>query len=188
MTKRINILGFAGSLRKGSYSKAILRAAKELAPEDVELETFDLEGIPLFNQDLEKNVPEKVKIFKDKVEKADALLVVTPEHNNAVPAALKNIFEWGSRPDGDNSFDDKPAAIISISIGPRGGVNAEINLRQIFVNVNIHALNIPKLYVDFANEKIQNDELADEKTKERIRKLLIELAKWSRRLKEKNLD
>ncbi|MFH1031698.1 MAG: NAD(P)H-dependent oxidoreductase [Chloroflexota bacterium] len=75
MKQQVNILGFAGSLRQGSYNKALLRAATELVPQDANLEIFDLEGIPPFNQDLEKSMPQKVKEFKAKIKSADAILM-----------------------------------------------------------------------------------------------------------------
>ena len=98
MSKPIIILGFAGSLRKVSYNKALLHAASELVPKDAKLEIFDLEGIPLFNQDLEDRIPQKVKEFKAKIRAADALLIATPEHNYSVPGVLKNAIDWASRP------------------------------------------------------------------------------------------
>jgi len=85
MTEQIVILGFAGSLRRDSYNKALLHAASELVPKDAKLEIFGLEGIPPFNQDLEDHMPEKVKNFKAKIKAADALLIATPEHNYSVP-------------------------------------------------------------------------------------------------------
>ncbi len=81
MERPITILCFAGSLRKGSYNKAILRAALELSPQDAKLELFDLEGIPPYNMDRENRMPEKVKEFKAKIRAADAILIATPEHN-----------------------------------------------------------------------------------------------------------
>jgi chromate reductase len=84
MDKKILILGFAGSLRKGSYNKALLRAAAELLPEEARFEIFDLEGIPPFNQELESRMPEKVKEFKARIRAADAILIATPEHNYSV--------------------------------------------------------------------------------------------------------
>ena len=92
MGDKIKIFSFAGSLRKGSYNKALLNAAVELAPENVEIEVFDLEGIPLFNQDLELNPPFKVKEFKEKIKAADALLIVTPEYNYSMSGVIKNAF------------------------------------------------------------------------------------------------
>ena len=81
MDKQIKILGFAGSLRRYSFNKALLRAAVQLAPKNVIIETFDLEGIPPFNQDLEAQPPQKVKEFKAKIKGADAILIATPEYN-----------------------------------------------------------------------------------------------------------
>lgn len=93
MDKPITILGFAGSLRKGSFNKALLRAALELLPKNVKLEILDLEGIPPFNQDLENCMPKIVKEFKAKIKAANALLIATPEHNYSVPGVLKNAID-----------------------------------------------------------------------------------------------
>lgn len=79
METKIKILGFAGSLRVGSYNKALLRAATALLPDDATLETFDVNDIPPFNQDLEMDMPPKVKEFKSKIREADAIVIATPE-------------------------------------------------------------------------------------------------------------
>ena len=136
------ILGFAGSLRAGSYNKALLRAAIDLLPEGVTLEIFDLLGIPAYNQDLESDMPIKVKEFKSKIrEESDAILIATPEYNFSVPGVLKNSIDWASRPYGDNSFDSKPVAIMSASIGMLGGARAQYHLRQMFVFLNMYPVN-----------------------------------------------
>jgi chromate reductase, NAD(P)H dehydrogenase (quinone) len=103
---KLNVLGFAGSLRSGSYNKALLHAAAELMPEDVTLEIFDIAGIPAFNQDIEGDMPSLVKDFKSKIMKADAILISTPEYNYSVPGVLKNAIDWASRPYGDNPFNE----------------------------------------------------------------------------------
>ena len=95
---KIKVLGFAGSLRVGSYNKALLLSATDLLPHDTNLEIFDIEGIPVFNQDLEENMPLKVKEFKSKIRDADAILISTPEYNYSVPGVLKNAIDWASRP------------------------------------------------------------------------------------------
>jgi len=183
MDKVINILGFAGSLRKGSYNRALLRAAAELAAKDAKLEIFDLEGIPLFNQDLEAAMPDKVKEFKAKIKGADAILFVTPEHNYSIPGVLKNAIDWASRPYGDNSFEGKPAAIMSASTGMLGGARAQYHLRQVLVFLNMHSLNKPEVFVTFANQKIdEQGRLNDEKTREFIKGLLDALVAWTRKL------
>ena len=183
MDKIINILGFAGSLRKGSYNRALLRAATELVAKDAKLEIFDLEGIPPFNQDLEQAMPDKVKEFKAKIKASDSILFVTPEHNYSIPGVLKNAIDWASRPYGDNSFDGKPAAIMSASTGMLGGARAQYQLRQVLVFLNMHPLNKPEVFVTFANQKIdEQGRLTDEKTKEFIKGLLDALIAWTKKL------
>src|SRR4030065_1292181 len=130
MNKPVNILGFAGSLRKNSYNKALLRAAMELLPTDAKLEIFDLEGIPPFNQDFETQMPEKVKEFKAKIKEADGTLIATPEYNYSIPGVLKNAIDWASRPHGDNAFDGKPVAIMGASVGMLGTDRAQYDLRR----------------------------------------------------------
>ena len=184
MDKVINILGFAGSLRKGSYNRALLRVAADVVPKDAKLEIFDLEGIPPFNQDLEQAVPDKVKEFKAKIKAADAILIVTPEHNYSVPGVLKNAIDWASRPYGDNSFGGKPAAIMSASTGMLGGARAQYHLRQVLVFLDMHPLNKPEVFVTFANQKFDaQGNLTDEKTKEFIKGLLDALIAWTKKLR-----
>jgi chromate reductase len=186
MNGKINILGFAGSLRKNSFNKAILRAASEVVPEDALLEIFDLEGIPLFNQDFEQKPPEKVRQFKEKIRAADAILIATPEYNYSIPGVLKNAIDWASRPFGDNAFEDKPVAIMSASGSMLGGARAQYHLRQTFVWLNMHALVRPEVIVNYADKKIdKNGRLTDEETRKRIRELLEALISWTKRLSKK---
>lgn len=183
MVKAFKILGFAGSLRKGSYNKALLRAAWELVPEGVELEIFDLEGIPPFNQDLENEPAEKVKEFKAKIRAADAILIVTPEYNYSIPGVLKNAIDSTSRPYGDNAFEHKPVAIMGASIGMMGTARAQYHLRQCFVFLSCFALNQPEVMVAHAQEKFDKDgKLTDQKTRDLIRQLLDGLVAWTERL------
>jgi chromate reductase len=185
VNKPVIVFGFAGSLRKDSYNKALLRAAAELVPESARLEVFDLEGIPPFNQDLENNMPENVRGFKAKIRAADALLIVTPEHNYSVPGVLKNAIDWASRPYDDNSFEGKPVAIMSASPGMLGGVRAQHHLRQVLVSLNMHAINRPEVIVASVDEKIdEKGNLTDEKTRKKIRQLLQKLVDWTNQLKK----
>jgi chromate reductase len=183
MNKEVSILGFAGSLRKGSYNRALLRAALELLPEDAKLEIFALDDIPPFNQDLEASVPEKVREFKSKIRSADAILIATPEHNFSIPGVLKNAIDWASRPYGDNSFEGKPVAIMSASPGMLGGARGQYHLRQVFVFLDMHPVNRPEVFVTFAGQKIDDKgTVTDEKTREIIAQLLQALVAWTRRL------
>lgn len=185
MNNTISIFGFAGSLRKGSYNKSLLRTAAELLPPNIELEIFDLEGIPPFNQDLEQQPPEKVKEFKAKIKAADALLIATPEYNYSLPGVLKNAVDWGSRPYGDNAFEDKPLAIMGASPGTIGTARAQYHLRQTCVFLNMHPLNKPEVMVTFAQDKVDKEgRFTDQKTRDFVKDLLISLAAWTRRLKK----
>lgn len=185
MSKPISILGFAGSLRKASYNKALLRAALELVPKDAKLEIFDLEGIPPFNQDLEASPPPIVKEFKAKIRAADAILIATPEHNYSVPGVLKNAIDWASRPYGDSSFEGKPVAVMSASIGMIGGARAQYHLRQSFVFLDMYPINKPEVIVTFAPRKVDDKgNLTDETTRKLISELLENLVKWTLKLRK----
>ncbi len=176
----LRILGISGSARKGSYNTALLQAAKELVPPGVTLEIFDVSGFPLYNLDLEAAMPTEVKLFKEKIRQSDAVLFATPEFNYSISAVLKNAIEWGNRPAGDNSWERKPAGIISASDGPRGGARAQLHLRQIMVDLDMHPINNPQLYVARAQDKLDSDlKLTDEKTRETLRKLLAALVEWA---------
>jgi chromate reductase len=184
--KTFKILGFAGSLRKNSYNKAILRAAHDLLPENTELEIFDLEGIPLFNEDLQSQMPEKVIEFKSKIKSADAILIATPEYNYSVTGVLKNAMDWASRPYGDNSFEGKPLGIMGASIGNIATARAQYHLRQSCVFLNMHPINYPEVMVGVAQEKIDaNGVLTDEMAKGLIKSLLINLVNFANQLKQK---
>lgn len=187
MSKKLHILGIAGSLRKNSYNEALLQAAKTLTPEEAELEIFDIKGIPHFDQDIEAQMPSLVQQFKDKIEKSDAILIATPEYNYSIPGVLKNALDWASRPYGDNSWEDKPVAIMSTSIGMLGGARAQYALRKSFVFLNMHPVNRPEVIVPFAAEKFEDGILTDQHTKDKIHELLQALVIWTKRLSFKQL-
>ena len=186
MEKQIKILAFAGSLRKGSYNKALVRAAVEIAPENVAIEVFDLEGIPPFNQDLENQPPQRVIEFKAKIRAADALLISTPEYNYSVSGVLKNAIDWASRPRADTPLEGKPVAIMSASIGRLGGARAQYHLRQTFVFLNMHPVNRPEVMLPSAQDNVDaNGRVTNEQTRQLIRQLIEALVEWTKKLKEK---
>src|SRR3979411_3529681 len=117
MSSHVRILGIAGSLRRGSYNQAALRAAKLLVPENSEIDLFQLDGIPLFNEDDEKRPPSSVLELKKRIRSADAVLIVTPEYNYSIPGVLKNAIDWASRPYGDSAWNGKPTAIMGATVG-----------------------------------------------------------------------
>ncbi len=179
------VCGIAGSLRTGSLNRALLRAARELAPAGMEIRIFDgMADIPLYNQDVEAiGDPEPVQALKRAIGEADALLVVTPEYNHGVPGVLKNAIDWASRPAGGSVLARKPAAILGASPGVTGTARAQSQLRQAFVFTNTPVVPQPEILVYRAHEKFDADgRLTDEKTREFVGKLLRELADWTRRL------
>jgi chromate reductase len=182
MGAEINILGFAGSLRKGSYNKALLRAAAELLPDAAALEIFDLEGITLFNQDLEADPPGRVREFKAKIKAADAILIATPEYNYSVPGVLKNALDWASRPHGDSAWPGKPLALMSASTGMLGGSRAQYHLRQTLLFLDVVAVSKPEVFVTFAGQKFDdNGKLTDEATRGVVATLLKALINLARK-------
>ncbi|HEY7713893.1 MAG TPA: NAD(P)H-dependent oxidoreductase [Candidatus Binatia bacterium] len=183
MSKPIRILGIAGSLRRESYNRAALRAAAQLVPRDASLDIVELDGIPGFNQDDEKNPPAKILELKNRIRKADAILIVTPEYNYSVPGVLKDAIDWVSRPYGDNAWTGKPVAIMGASIGTIGTARAQYHLRQMFVFLNMFPINQPEVMIGNAAERFDGEgNLTDETTKDHIRRLLQSLVEWTRRL------
>jgi len=184
-TNVVKILGMSGSLRRGSYNKAALRAALDLLPVGAELKIIDLAPIPFFNEDLEgQTLPEAVLELASGVQAADALLLVTPEYNYAVPPVLKNAIDWISRQSTGAFVMEKPAALMSASTGMFGGVRAQYHLRQTCVACNIMTLNRPEVFISQAQNKFdQNLRLSDDFTRNAIKNLLQALVDWTRLLK-----
>lgn len=181
MDDTVKILGIAGSLRRESYNRSALRAAIDLVPAGARLETFELDEIPIFNQDHDQNPPPSVVEFKRRIRDADAILFVTPEYNYSIPGVLKNAIDWASRPYGDNAWNGKAAAIMGASPGLFGTARAQYHLRQTFVFLNIFAVNQPEVMIAKAHERFdKSGNLKDEITKKLIRELLQNLVALSR--------
>jgi chromate reductase len=188
MSDKLTILGIAGSLRKASFNRAALRAAQKLAPHNTTIEIFEIDGIPGFNQDEEKNPPAKVSELKARVRAADAVLFVTPEYNYSIPGVLKNAIDWASRPYGDSAWNGKPVAIMGASVGVFGSARAQYHLRQAFVFLNMDAVNQPEVTIGNAAQRFdEQGNLTDEQSKTLIKQLLQNLVQKVRdrkRLKE----
>lgn len=183
-SEKLRVLAIAGSLRKGSLNMALVRVAAEVAPPGVLVEAFQgLHEVPLFNED-EGQPPEKVKELKARIASADALLFATPEYNFSFPGVLKNAIDWASRPQGDNSFDDKPVAVMSAGAST-GGMRAQLHLRQVLMCLNMHALNRPQVMVINARSKADaSGEFTDPAIRDSVKQLVVALERWTRRLKK----
>ena len=177
--KKYKIAVFVGSLRKESFNLKTAKALIALAPESLSLEIIDITNIPMFNQDLEGNPPGEWITLREQIVAADGLLFLTPEYNRSVPAVLKNVIDVGSRPYGENSWDGKPAAVVSVSIGNISGFGANHHLRQSLVFVNVPTMAQPEAYIgDAAGLFDDNGDLTNESTKEFLRSFIQAYEKW----------
>src|SRR5918994_5788509 len=173
MSKTCNILGIAGSLRRESYNRSAMRAATELVPPGARIEVFELDGIPGFNQDDEQHPPANVVELKRRIRESDAILFVTPEYNYSIPGVLKNAIDWASRPYGDSAWSGKPVAIMGASVGALGTARAQYHLRQMFVFLNMYAVNQPEVMIGNAPNRFdEQGNLTDEQSKKLIKLLL----------------
>ena len=172
------VLGISGSLRERSYNRALLQAARELAPDGVEIEEFDLAAIPLYNPDVEAaGDPQPVAALRDAVRNADALLFATPEYNRGTSGVLKNTIDWLSRPAMASVLRWKPTAVIGASTGRGGTRRAQQQVRDALLFPGAIVLDEPEVAVPLAWEHFDEDgRLVDERTRESIRALLEGLA------------
>ena len=180
----LTFLGIAGSLRRASYNRGLIRAAIDLAPVGSRVIAFDLAGIPMFNADVEGEAdPAAVLDLKHAIAAADALLIATPEYNHCVPGVLKNAIDWASRPARRSVLTGKPVAIMGASTGRGGTARAQAHLRDGLAYTNGFVLPLPEVLVDLASDKFDGGgNLTDRGTQEEVRDLLVSLAAWTRRL------
>ena len=176
------ILGINGSLRKQSFNRMALQAAQKLVPADTTLDIYELDGIPLFNQDEEKNPVPAVTKFKAAIRAADAILFATPEYNYSIPGVLKNAIDQAARPYGDSAWAGKPAAIIGASVGVLGTARAQYHLRQTFVFLNMNDVKQPEVLIrECANKFDAQGNLTDDTAKKLIGTLLENLVALSKK-------
>jgi chromate reductase len=179
------VLGLCGSLRRGSYNLAALRAAQELAPEGMRIEIGDLGGLPLYNDDVRAaGYPPVVAALRDAIRAADALLFGCPEYNYSVTGVLKNAIDWGSRPP-DQPFAGKPGAIVGASGGAVGTARAQQHLRQIGLSVDVKFVARPEVLIASSAERFDAEgRLVNEQSRQLIAKLLVALRDWTFQLRK----
>src|SRR5919107_442027 len=186
--KHFRILGLAGSLRRASFHRGILRAAHEVAPEWMSCEGFDLARIPYFNQDLEdEGNPEPVKDLREKIRAYDAVLIATPKYDYAIPGVLTAALDWALRSRYDPTpFRHKPVGIVGASPGGGGTASGQMVLRQILLRPPAYVMPEPQMLIPFSRQKFdpQTGDLVDEETRRRLRRFLSALAEWTGRFEE----
>lgn len=180
----LDVVAISGSLRRGSYNTAALRAAQELAPEGMTIEIAPIGDLPLYNADVqEQGFPAEVVALGARIAAADAVLMASPEYNYSVPGGLKNAIDWLSRLP-NPPFAGKPVALMGASMGLLGAARAQYHLRQCFVFLDAYPINKPEVFITQAHLKFDTDgRLTDEPTRGFLRKLLEALAAWTLRLR-----
>lgn len=188
----IKVAAIAGSLRKGSFNRGLIRSAIEIARESipyVQITPVEIGDLPFVNTDLEvgNRFPEAVEEFRAKVLQADSILFASPEYNYSVTGILKNAVDWGSRH--PNVWADKPAAIMSAG-GGFGGGRSQYHLRQIGIFLDLHFINKPELYINAFQVPSKFDSegnLIDNETRERVNGLLLSLHAFTVRLQNRKV-
>src|SRR4030081_1015002 len=169
MASPYNVVVIVGSIRKESFTLKIANALARLAPATLKPDVTTLHGISFFNQDLEATPPADWLAFREKLQKSDAVLLVTPEYNRSIPGVLKNAIDVGSRPYGKSSFLGKPTGIVSNSPGPLGGVSAAKHLQNILPGISGPIMGQPEIYLNGVGDAF-NDK--GELVKEALQKVL----------------
>jgi chromate reductase, NAD(P)H dehydrogenase (quinone) len=160
--KKPHILGIAGSLRRSSYSGAVLRGLQEIAGDRAHIEIFSLETIPLYNADLDgDDKPAPVAALKKAIGDCDGLVLSSPEYNYGISGVLKNALDWASRPGYQSVLRDKLVLIMTSSPGMVGGVRAQAQLRQTLAATLSRVIAVPEIVISQVNTKVQGGRLVD---------------------------
>lgn len=170
----MNILVIYGSLRRDSINKALAQTIQTHAPEGMIVECMGVDGLPLFNQDIElTSYPATAQEAKDKIASAHGVLIVTPEYNRAPPGSLKNFLDWTSRPEGNMPWSGKPVGVLGASNGLRGASFAQYDIRRIMSYFNARVMGQPEYYLAQGDTKIENGLVTDRKSVEVLTRFLV---------------
>jgi len=168
-------------MRDDSFNRKLLANAREVLPDDAELEIWEgLKAVPPFDEDDEPLHLEGVAALRDALDRADALLIATPEYNHSIPGQLKNAIDWASRPKSEAALLGKPVAVIGASTGAFGAVWAQAELRKVLFAAGARVVDA-ELALAFAGRRFGPDgRLADDDVREQLREVLEKLAAEAR--------
>lgn len=174
-----SVATLVGSLRRDSINKRLAHALAKLAQGKLELQFVEIGDLPLYNEDLWTSPPAQVARFKQQIESADAVLLVSPEYNRGTTAALKNAIDWGSRPSGKSSWGGKPLAFAGASPGATGTALAQAGLRQTMLTLDTVVMGQPELYLTYKQGLIDDEyNVTDESTRKRLTQYVERFADW----------
>jgi chromate reductase, NAD(P)H dehydrogenase (quinone) len=152
MSDTFDVAAFVGSLRRDSFTRALVKALISVASPALKIDIVDISSLSFYNQDLEATAPQEWLALRERVRRADAMLFATPEYNRSIPPVLKNAIDIGSRPPAMNAWAGKPGAVISCSPGVMGGFGANQHLRQVLTGVNVPTMPAPEAYLGGINK------------------------------------
>lgn len=180
--EQVEVATLVGSLRRQSFNRGLLRTAMLLQPEGMHIYEVPIEHLPHYDEDVDRHEdPPPVRDLKQALQRADAILILTPEYNYSIPGVLKNALDWASRPSGRSVLRGKPAAIMGAAAGRSGTMRAQLHLRDILLTIGLFTLPEPEVYVTFAADKFNSlGELTDQSSLDGVRQLLRNLHDWTR--------
>jgi chromate reductase len=183
----LNLVAIVGSLRAKSINRALFEAAVDVAPAGITITEVPIGHLPHFNQDLETPpLPDAVEAFHALIRPADGVLFFTPEYNYSIPGVLKNAIDWGSRPSGKGSLSKKPVMIFGAAGGRSGTMRAQIHLRSILGNLEMHAMPKPEFVLPFAGNAMEDGRFTDAAVRDQISTMLVAFADWIQLLKQRD--
>jgi chromate reductase len=181
MADTLDVVALIGSLRRESFTRRFTQALAALAPSSMRVELASVD-LPLYNQDLDNNLPPASQSFRARIQRADGVLFATPEYNRSVPGVLKNAIDVGSRPEGQSVWAGKPAAIVSVTPYGLGAFGANHHLRQSFVFLDMPTLQQPELYVSRVESLLDpSGKISNAETKDLATKFLKTFEAWIRK-------
>jgi chromate reductase len=181
----MKILGICGSLRKASLNMVALRECANLMPQGMSLSIARIDDLPMFNQDVfDAGIPEPAKRLRAEIAAADGVLIAAPEYNFSLTAALKNAIDWASRPP-NQSWQDKPVAVFSVTPGQLGGARVQYDLRRILGQLWAHVLPRPEVFIGASAGKFADGKLTDEASRKFLTDLLAGFKPWVERMQVK---
>jgi chromate reductase, NAD(P)H dehydrogenase (quinone) len=176
----MDIVGLCGSLRAASFNRYALQLARELLPAPLSMEIAEWREVPVFDADLlAKGQPAPVAALRERIRRADGLVIATPEYNFSIPGGFKNVIDWVSRGE-DQPFAGKPVAILSASAGPLGGARVQYDLRKVLLFVNAMPLVKPEVFIGSAATKFDaaSGRCTDETTRKFVGDQMAAFARW----------